>query len=269
MNSAKSSPMAEENTVWETKIVNFLNDNPILRTMADVPSLTRRVRDYRSQDFREIARLIRIDRISVFTGYDSGTEDFGSYVGKTKAKGDLEDYFIFNTYAESEPINRPGTLVHEATHAIQDDRRMKLSYVESEMDAWFVTAVFALRTVAPDKKRTVAADKKRTVAADKKPGADDADETDGKLKALMAVPLSDEWAKHPVQERAVALARRFLRGESVRDAGDRITKFGDAVRAKYKNAFATDVARSGRKMHTDAEALEALDERERMNGIGR
>lgn len=251
MTSATSSPRATENKVWEDKVANFLSGDSIERTIKEVPSLTRRVRHYRSEDFREIAKHIRRDRISVLTGHDSGTTEFGFYVGRATQRGDLEDYFIFNTFVETEPTKRPGTLVHEATHAIQDDKRMKLSYVESEMDAWFVTAVFALRTVA---------------AAKKAGRADDADDA---LMALMAIPAGQDWSKNPMQSKAVALARRFIAGQSVHDAGDLLTNFENAVRAKYKNAIAFDVERSGRLMHSDDAALRALDRRRRMNGIGR
>jgi hypothetical protein len=241
--------MAEENTVWETRIVNFLNNDPILRAWEEVPSLTRRVRHYRSQDFRDISRYIRDDRISVLTGYDPGTNEFAAYVGKTEARGDLEDYFIFNTYVELEPTNRPATLVHEATHAIQDDRRMKLSYVEKEMDAWFVMAVYALRTLARKSVR--------------------AEDAETELMALMNVPPGEKWSEHPMEDNAVKLARRFLKGQSVRDAGDLLTALENAVRAKYKNAIAFAVERSGAPMHTDDEALTELKRRKRMNGIRR
>jgi hypothetical protein len=241
--------MAEENTVWETKIVNFLNGDPILRAWEEVPSLTRRVRHYRGQDYRDISRYIRDDRISVFTGYDPGTDEFAAYVGKTEARGDLEDYFIFNTYVETEPTNRPATLVHEATHAIQDDRRMKLSYVEKEMDAWFVMAVYALRRLA------------RTSAR--------AEDADSELMSLMNIPPGETWSMNPTQDKAVKLARRFLGGQSVRDAGDLLKGFESAVRAKYKNAVAADVERSGGLMHTDDESMTKLNRRKRMNGIRR
>ena len=244
-----SSPMAEENTIWETKIVNFLNDDPILRKWEEVPSLTRRMRHYRSQDFRDITRHIRDDRISVFTGSDPGTSEFASYVGKTDARGDLEDYFIFNTFVESEPTNRPASVVHEVIHAIQDDRRMKLSYVEKEMDAWFVTAVFALRMLAARKSGAV-------------------DDAEIELKALMGVPLDKNWSDYPMQDKAVALARRFRKGQSVWDTDD-LKAFEDAVRAVYKNAIAVDVERSGRVMHSDDDALKKLNRRKRMNGIHR
>jgi len=240
--------MAEENTVWETKIVNFLNQDPILRAWEEVPSLTRRMRHYRSQDFRDIARYIRDDRISVFTGFDPGTNEFAGYVGKTKVRGDLEDYFIFNTYVESDPMNRPATVVHEATHAIQDDRRMKLSYVEAEMDAWFVMAVYALRTLAARKSA-------RTDAAE------------SELKALMAIPAGEDWTpKYRLEEKAVALARKFLKGHPAEDEEKALE---NAIRARYKNAFAFDADRSGRLMHSDDDALEALDQRKRSNGIHR
>jgi hypothetical protein len=128
----------ERDPVWD----RLLRDDPGSKKIKEIPSLSRRLRSYRLADFATIARHIRSGAIQLETFTDlSGPE--AQYIWKA-------NLLRINKVYAGEPAAARTHVVHEAVHAIQDDRRMFLSKPEAEQDAHFVHAVYCVEAERED-----------------------------------------------------------------------------------------------------------------------
>jgi hypothetical protein len=123
----------EHDPAW----AKLLRDDPGSKKIKEIPSLSRRLRSYRLTDFQTIARHIRSGAIAIET-FDDPSGPEAQYVWK----GNI--LRINKAYCGDDPSAAHSHVVHEAVHAIQDDRRMFLSKPEAEQDAHFVHAVYCV-----------------------------------------------------------------------------------------------------------------------------
>jgi hypothetical protein len=120
----------------------LLRDDPGSRKIKEIPSLSRRLRSYRLTDFQTVAKHIRSGAIQIETFADPSGPP-AQYVWKGNR-------LLINTAYFSDPAAAHSHIVHEAVHAIQDDRRMFLSKPEAEQDAHFVHAVYCVEAERED-----------------------------------------------------------------------------------------------------------------------
>ncbi len=138
---------------WASKIADklerdpalnkLLREDPVSKKKKEIPSLSRRLRPYRLVDFQTIVRHIRSGAIAIET-FDDASGPVAQYVWK----GNL--LMINKAYCGDDPGAAHTHIVHEAVHAIQDDRRMFLSKPEAEQDAHFVHAVYCVEAKRED-----------------------------------------------------------------------------------------------------------------------
>jgi hypothetical protein len=130
--------MIDRTKEWAPKIAHFLRTDEILKKLR-VRSLVRLARCYDGWDYRFAGNLIGRGRIEIYEV--SGVGFVGLY-----SRDARHDHFEFDRAdLPKGPLGQAGVVVHEVTHLIQDRKRMKLSKVEWEMDAYFVEAVYLER----------------------------------------------------------------------------------------------------------------------------
>ena len=120
-------------SICAPKIANFLQNNKVVSTL-DFPSLARLVYAYHPYHYRKAGKIIAEGRIEIYHSSDDG--------GAAYETGGKSAFFIRSAVTDD---NRNGALVHEVTHMIQDKRKMKLSEVEMELDAYFAQALYHVR----------------------------------------------------------------------------------------------------------------------------
>lgn len=138
---------------WASKIADKLEQDPALNKLLrddpgskkkkEIPSLSRRLRSYRLADFQTIIRHIRSGAIAIET-FDDASGPVALYVWKGNR------LMINKAYCGDDPGAAHTHVVHEAVHAIQDDRRMFLSKPEAEQDAHFFHAVYCVEAKRED-----------------------------------------------------------------------------------------------------------------------
>ncbi len=107
-------------------------------------SLSRLTRTYDGWDYRHAGNIIGRCRIEIYEVI--GAEFVGRY-----SRDARHDHFEFDREdLPAGPLAMAGVVVHEVTHMIQDFKRMKLSKIEWEMDAYFVEAVYLARATKLD-----------------------------------------------------------------------------------------------------------------------
>ena len=90
---------------------------------------------YSAEDYRKIANFIYEKEIRVYEAKESEDLNFlGVY--------NTLNYFVFSPKLTGALDTYIGTIVHEATHAIQDLKRWRESNADREVDAHFATALF-------------------------------------------------------------------------------------------------------------------------------
>jgi LysM domain len=124
------------------KMAKLLRSDPHLRTLA-FPRLHRpRMRGYSGADYADVARRIHLDGIEVYeTRKDSGLGFFGKY----DSHGGL-NYFMLRPSVTATPLLYMTTLIHEATHAIQDRNKWRMSELDDEVDTHFAEALYLVRS---------------------------------------------------------------------------------------------------------------------------
>lgn len=120
-------------SICAPKIANFLKKY-LKQNKLDFPSLARQIYAYHSYHYRKAARIIGELEIEI---YHSSEDGGAAYVTAG------ESSFTFGNAVND--TNRDGAIVHEVTHMIQDMRKMKLSEVEMELDAYFAQALYHVR----------------------------------------------------------------------------------------------------------------------------
>ena len=115
------------------KIANFLQDNQVVSSL-DFPSLARLIYAYHPCHYRSAGREIGKLKIEIYHSDEDGGAAY-----ETAA----ESSFTFGDAVND--TNRNGAVVHEVTHMIQDMRKLKLSEVEMELDAYFAQALYHVR----------------------------------------------------------------------------------------------------------------------------
>ena len=126
--------MATDTTaICAPKIATFLQQNKVVSTL-NFPSLARLVYAYHPYHYRRAGKIIAGGGIEIYH-----TSEDGGAAYETLA----ESSFTFG--AAVNDWNRNGAVVHEATHMVQDMRKLKLSEVEMELDAYFAQALYHVR----------------------------------------------------------------------------------------------------------------------------
>lgn len=92
---------------------------------------------YFGEDYINIANKIESDAIKVYQTKQPQTEFNGTYCSYSSG-----DFFAFPLQAVNAISDYSSTIVHEATHAIQDLKEWKMSPLESEVDAHFAEAFY-------------------------------------------------------------------------------------------------------------------------------
>ena len=143
-------PEATHSPAAAQKIGTFLTTNSVVSTL-DFPSMTRWVRAYHPCDYRRVGRIMGGGKIEVFLyegndeSNDSGSANAAYF--ESSRTGEKEDYWVINTTnVGGNVLNRRDLIVHEATHMIQDMKRLKQSVIEAEMDAYFAQALYHIRS---------------------------------------------------------------------------------------------------------------------------
>lgn len=138
--------MTDVTATWAPKIAEILTTNKIVATL-DFPSLTFGHRAYAASDYRRVGGVMAGGKIEVYS--ETGGKFKASY---TNAKGG--DHFVINTEHFDAATFRDdpaqiAVIVHESTHMVQDDKRLRMSNCEREMDAHFAQALYLVRAGAP------------------------------------------------------------------------------------------------------------------------
>lgn len=118
------------------QIAHFLQTGPILQNFNFPRLCWPNVAGYKPRDYAEIGSLIAQGKIPVVL--NEGAIDGAAAFYQLKAN-------CLNLTAATAPLNTPqhwSTIVHEATHAIQDMKKWKLTLAGMEADAHFAQALF-------------------------------------------------------------------------------------------------------------------------------
>jgi hypothetical protein len=139
--------MQDVTAIWAPKIARILTKNEIVATL-EFPSLTFGHRAYSPSDYRRVGEVMGKGKIEVYAG--TGDKFKASY---TNAKDG--DYFVINPeHLKTETFDddpaQIATIVHESTHMVQDDKRLRMSNCERELDAHFAQALYLVRAGAPE-----------------------------------------------------------------------------------------------------------------------
>jgi LysM domain len=124
------------------EMARLLRSDSALRTL-DFPRLhLPRMKGYIGPDYADIARRIHLDGIEVYeTRKDSGL----GFHAKYESYGDL-NHFIVRPSVTATPLLYMTTIVHEATHAMQDRNKWRMSGLDNEVDAHFAEALYLVRS---------------------------------------------------------------------------------------------------------------------------
>ena len=120
-------------SVCAPKIANFLQKNKIVSTL-EFPSLSRLIYAYHPCHYREAGKIIAEGKIEIYRSNKDGLAEY-------KITGDSA--IVIGNDVDDD--NRNGVVVHEVTHMIQDMRRLRLSILEMELDAYFAEALYYVR----------------------------------------------------------------------------------------------------------------------------
>lgn len=96
---------------------------------------------YFADDYVNIANKIESGTIKVYQTKQDQTDFNGTYSSDSG-----KDFFAFPRQAVNSISSYAGTIVHEATHAIQDLKEWRMSPLESEVDAHFAEALYLVLT---------------------------------------------------------------------------------------------------------------------------
>lgn len=135
--------MLEVTYLLSYTIRKLLESDPAVKSLT-FPCLSRttnRQYEYRPSDYFTVAGLIRSGKVDI---YETETVDAGAYGNRTT--GRKEDLFLFTQKVVDNVESYLSVIVHEATHMIQDYKRLKVSRMEMELDAHFAQALYKLRT---------------------------------------------------------------------------------------------------------------------------
>jgi hypothetical protein len=139
--------MTDVTATWAPKIAMILTTNDIVETL-NFPSLTFGHRAYAASDYRRVGDVMGRGKIEVYA--ETGGKFKASY---TNAKGG--DYFVINTeHFDAATFSKDpaqiAVIVHESTHMVQDDKRLRMSNCERELDAHFAQALYLVRAGAAE-----------------------------------------------------------------------------------------------------------------------
>jgi hypothetical protein len=118
------------------QIAHFLQTGPILQNFIFPRMYLPNVAAYKPRDYAEIGALIAKGSIPVVL--NEGTIAGAAAFYQLKANR-------LNLTKATAPLNTPehwATIVHEATHAIQDKKKWRMTLAEMEADAHFAQALF-------------------------------------------------------------------------------------------------------------------------------
>jgi hypothetical protein len=101
------------------------------------------LKGYFGADYQDIADRIRLNGIEV---YESRLDsDELGWNAKYVSWGDL-NFFIVTPSVVATPLLYMDTIVHEATHAIQDRNKWRMSPLDNEVDTHFAEALYLVRS---------------------------------------------------------------------------------------------------------------------------
>jgi hypothetical protein len=128
-----ATPAPAESIQW---IAYFLQNGPILQNFNFPRLYLPNLPGYKPRDYAEVGALIADGTIPVL-------------LSEGKIEGALAFYELganrLNLTPATAPLNRPehwSTIVHEATHVIQDKKKWRMTQAEMEADAHFAQALF-------------------------------------------------------------------------------------------------------------------------------
>ena len=120
-------------SICAPKISNFLQKNKTVSTL-DFPSLSRLIYAYHPSHYRDAGKVIGEGQVEIYRSNKSGLAEY-------RIEGDS----AIIIHDDVDDDNRNGVVVHEVTHMIQDMRRLRLSILEMELDAYFAEALYYAR----------------------------------------------------------------------------------------------------------------------------
>lgn len=129
------------NSVGE-QIKKFLQSDTVVQGL-DFPCLSRRLKmnwAYTGQDYFEVAKLISPTKVGVYTSPKVETAQYFN-----KGDGKTGDFFVLNPSVANSISQYWSVVVHEATHMIQDYKKMKVSRQEMEMEAHFAQGLYRVK----------------------------------------------------------------------------------------------------------------------------
>lgn len=118
------------------QIAHFLQSGSILQKFSFPRLCLPNIGGYKPRDYAEIGALIAQGEIPVVLSEGAIAGAAAFYQLKANC---------LNLTAATAPLNLPehwGTIVHEATHAIQDKKKWRMTLAEMEADAHFAQALF-------------------------------------------------------------------------------------------------------------------------------
>ena len=117
-------------------IADFLQTGPILNHFTFPRLHLPKIAGYRPGDYRAMGALIRAGTVPVFI-------DEGAIKGATAFyQIDTNRLYLTESTAKLNTPEHWSTVVHEATHMIQDRKKWRVSLQEMEADAHFAQALF-------------------------------------------------------------------------------------------------------------------------------
>lgn len=135
-----SNTLIDVTSTAGARLVSFLQGDPIVKGL-EFPSVNRVLWGkwrYRPSDYSAVAPSIGPGKVQV---YEDPTSDDPAYFNAPTG-----DFFILPVgYTDKLDLNLD-VMVHEATHMVQDSKRLRLTKLEAEMDAHFAQALYRVRS---------------------------------------------------------------------------------------------------------------------------
>jgi hypothetical protein len=127
---------------FSPKLKKLLIDDDLVRKLSFPRLHHPRMAGYSGTEYLEIAKRIGRDKIEV---YETRRNPGMGGEAKYKSYGAL-NFFVVTPTLTDFPKDYTPTIVHEATHAIQDKNKWRMSSLDNEVDAHFAEALYFLRS---------------------------------------------------------------------------------------------------------------------------
>lgn len=103
--------------------------------------LTNKSFAYRPSDYFAVADCIGLDKVAVYRTNRVNRAGYGN-----KNDGKTGDVFLLACDVADNLVENLSIIVHEATHMIQDFKKLKITRQEMEMDAHFAQSLYRVKT---------------------------------------------------------------------------------------------------------------------------